>query len=467
MLVLTLLASGCRVVKSTAQLPVSAVGSVTQGKKDKAAVDPVELQQQLIRFADEFTAGFATGVEQLRRGTNALDRIELQKWKLSYASDTMAIASGQNAVANLLDMLVLATMARTAVEEHWLPKVYGESARPLLESCRDSEKKIWQIAAPVLKPEQAEELRRAIRTVFDQRGDPQIISHIRALGLAEKISKDTRPESGGHGPSVFSLLQLDPLAGLDPATREIAQGRLFAERALYVAQRMPLLVRWQTELLTYQLAATPEAANTLSNFDRFAQTADSITRLADQMPRLVNEQRDAGIKQVLEGLAAERTNLISSLAADEMQLKGTLTEVRQTLNAGNELMKSSDAAIKSLDSFLARFPKDTNAPTVVATNSRPFDILDYATAAKEVTATLKELNSAINSLDKSVPQLQKAGQDFESAGNRLLTRIFLLGAALILFLLVGAVTAALIYRRLAPKPAASDVAAEVTRRRSD
>jgi hypothetical protein len=133
-----LLATGCRLVQSTAELPGKAVSTVTQVKKDRLAIDPVELQQQLMRFADEFTAGMVTSAEQLRRGTNDLDRVELQKWKLKYASDTLAIASGQNAVANLLDMLVLVTMTRMAVEEHWLPKVHGETARPMLEACREA-----------------------------------------------------------------------------------------------------------------------------------------------------------------------------------------------------------------------------------------------------------------------------------------------------------------------------------------
>ena len=49
----------------------------------------------------------------------------------------------------------------------------------------------------------------------------------------------------------------DPLAGLDPAVRELTQTRLFAERALYVAQKMPLLLRWQTELLTINTLNQP------------------------------------------------------------------------------------------------------------------------------------------------------------------------------------------------------------------
>ncbi len=451
---LTMLVTGCRVVQSTAELPGKAVGKVTRGKKDRPAFDPVELQQQLMRCADEFTAGIASGAEQLRRGTNTLDRIELQKWKLMYAGDTLAIASGQNAVANLLDMLVLTTMTRIAVEEHWLPKVYGESARSMLETCRDAEEKIWRLAEPVLKPAQAEELRQAIRTAYTQRADPQMVSHIRAVGLAAQFGKPAEAGRTERAASVFSL----PLAGLDPAAREIAQTRLFAERALFVAQRMPLMVRWQTEMLTYQLAGTAEAAQVLMNLDRFGQTAEALARTADQLPKLVNDQREAAIKQVFDGLATERTNLVANLAADDMKLRGTLADLRLALDAGTELVKSSDATVKSLDTFMARFDKGTNAPPAVTTNARPFDILDYAATAKEVTTTIKELNTMINSLDKAVPQIQRAGETLESAGDRLLNRLFLLGAGLVVLLVVGAFIAALTYRRLASKTSSAGIA---------
>jgi len=459
---LLLLPTGCRVVKTTAGLPGKAVSTMGPSK-DQPPIDPVELQQRLMRFADEFTARIASAAEQLRRETNALDRIELEKWKLAYATETVAIASGQNAVANLLDMIVLATMSRISVEEYWLPKVYGESARPMLLACQDAETTAWLLAKRVLTPEQTEELRQTIRAAYDRQGDPQIISHLRAVGLVAALGKEpqAQTEHPEHTTSLLGLMQLDPLAGLDPAAREIAQSRLFAERALFVAQRMALLMRWQTEMLTFQLANTPEAAQVLTNLDRFGQSADALARAAEQLPKLVNDQREAAIKQVFDGLTAERTNFMAELAADEKKLTPTLTELRQTLNAGTDLTRTSDQLVNSVDKFLARFDKGTNAPppSPASTNSRPFDILDYATTAKEVTASLKELNTTIDSLDKAIPQIQKAGQMAEVTGNRLLNRVFLMGAGLIVLLLGGALLTALIYRRftrqvLVPRKAA-------------
>ena len=196
-------------------------------------MDPVEVQQTLLRFADTFSTRMTLGVEQLRRGTNALDPAEALQWKIALATETCSIASGPNAVANLLDMTVFVTVTRTALEEHWQPKVFGESARPMLEHCRNAETNIWQLAATVLQPKHQAELRQAIEVWTRQNPLAENVLAARAVGFASQAAEASKAGAVTPG-SVFSLLNVDPLAGMDPAVREIAQTRLFAERALYV-----------------------------------------------------------------------------------------------------------------------------------------------------------------------------------------------------------------------------------------
>jgi len=454
LLVLALLFGGCRAVQDTAQLPGKAVGTVTHLGKGQKPVDPVELQQQLMRFGDDFAGRMVLSTEQLRRGTNLLSAIELQTWKVRYSGNVLAIASGPNTLANLLDLIVLVTLTRNSIQDYWMPKVYGDSAQLMLDASRDAETRIWSIAAPVLRPKEQDELKSMVQAWYQKNPDPNQVLMVRSVGFASQLAAEGNRSQ--EPASVFHLLGMDVFSGLDPAAREIAETRLFAERALFVAQRMPTLLRWQMELFSYEISATPEVKQALDNAERLTRTAETFGRTADELPKLINEQREAAIKQVFDGLAVERTNLLANLAAEENNVKGTLVELRQTLNAGTDLTKSSDQLVRSLDTFMARFDKGTNVPPPEpATNARPFDILDYATAAKEVTTTIKELNTTVNSLDKAVPQLQKAGQDFESAGNRLLGRLFLLGAGLIALLLAGTFLAALAYRRLAGKSSSS------------
>ena len=119
---------GCRLLQDAAHVPAQAVRAVKPGTKDKTTVDPVEVQQRLLRFADEFSTGMIAGVGKLQRGTNAIGPAEELKWKIVFASESSSIVSGPNAVANLLDMTVFVTVARITLEDYWQPKAYGESA---------------------------------------------------------------------------------------------------------------------------------------------------------------------------------------------------------------------------------------------------------------------------------------------------------------------------------------------------
>lgn len=439
------LVSGCHVVKTTADLSGKAVNTVTQSESKKQDVQLAEVQQGVLRLSDQLFTRMMLGVEALRHGTNALDEAEALKWKMALGSEITSMASGPNDVANLLDMTVFATVTRASVEDYWRPEVFGDSAQTLIDGCRNSEADLWQFLGSVLKPEQQVEFRKAIAEWQRQNPSPKSVLAGRAVGFASRIVEASR---GGRTGSVFNLLPLDPFSGLDPATREIARTRLFAERALYVSQKMPLLLRWQTELLAANSVRMPEVLQLITNSTQVANAAEGFARTANQLPGLIDQQRETAIRQLFEGVASERTNLIANLAADDMKLQGTLAELRKTLDSGTDLVKASDTTIKSLDTFMVRFDKGTNAPSEPpGTNSRPFDILDYATTARDVTATLQQLNAAINSLDKATPQIQKAGKTLEETGNRLINRILVGGAALIILLGICLCAVVAIYRR--------------------
>ena len=443
LLLLSAIATGCHVVQQTADLPGKTVGLVANaGKPKPPAVDPVEVQQTVLRFADEFSAAMVVGVDKLRRGTNAMDPAEALQWKLALDTETTSIASGPNPCADFLDLTVFVTVTRIVLEDHWQPKEFGPSVEPMLASCRAVETNLWLFAGKILTATQQVELRSAITSWRAHNPQPENVLGARAVGFASQVAGNVTAKPG----SVFNLLALDPLAGMDPAVREIAQSRLFAERALYAARKLPRVMRWQTELLSLNTTRLPAVQQVTASVESFG-------RVADQLPKLVNDQREAAIKQIFDNLAAERTNLVAALAADDLKLRPVLADLRATLDAGNALLQSSDSTIKSLDTFMGRFDAGTNAPPpVVNTNARPFDILDYATTAKEVTTTIRELNATITSLDRAVPQIQRAGETFEAAGNRLLNRIFLLGAGLILLLLVGAAIVLRTCRRGGAKP---------------
>ena len=110
--------------------------------------------------------------------------------------------------------------------------------------------------------------RRVLRSVLSQMDD-LVFEEAATLDEALRLVREQRFD--------VYLVNLDPTAGLDPAVREITQTRLMAERAMFTMQRMPFLLRLQTELLTYQLSDQSPIRQALADTTLLAGSADRIS----------------------------------------------------------------------------------------------------------------------------------------------------------------------------------------------
>ncbi len=304
---------------------------------------------------------------------------------------------------------------------------------PLLETHRKLENDAWALASGTLKPAQQKELRDMIAEWRQKNPDQRYIGAVRFREFAAALGRMPRPENT-KPTSIFSLLFLDPLAGLDPTAAAIEQTRLLGERAMYYSQRMPMLLSWQTEVLAYQLADQPETQQVLTNAGQFAESALLFAKTAQQLPQLINDQRQAAIQQLLDGLQSQHTN------------------VQLTLTAGAEAATAINGAIQSLDQFVRYVSPPTTNATVVNTNSRSFNVLDYGTAASQIGGAAKDLNDLLAALNQSAPQIAKIRQQTADDARRVVYEAFWLGLVLVLVFLAGSVAARLIHHRLAGGP---------------
>lgn len=379
--------SGCQLLKTTTEMPGKAMTTIAPGQKGKGAVDPVVVQETLLRVADMFSTSMVLGAEKLRHGTNAPDPAEILQWKIAFVSETCSIASGANAVANLLDLTVLVSVTRAAVEDYWQPKVFGESARAMLQGCRNAETNVWQVAGGVLTGQQQAQLHQAIERWRGQNPLPENVLAARAVGIASAVVKSDQARATTPA-GLFEVLNLDPLSGLDPATREIAQTRLFAERALYVAQKMPLVLRWQAELLSVQAMDLAPVRQLVTNATQITASVDRVSRVAEQLPGQVR---------------TEREEIVKALQAQEENLTPLVGEVRQTLTAGSEMSTSLNTTLTTFDALMKRFGVgETNSAGPPATNSAPFRIQDYGETATQLGVTARQLTELVRALDQTL-----------------------------------------------------------------
>src|SRR5689334_1251772 len=165
-------------------------------------------------------------------------------------------------------------------------------------------------------------------------------------------------KEGFMSEGLLGLIGIEPLRGLDPAVREIAQTRQLAQRSIYYAQRVPGLLDMQIERLTYQLVLMPESRRLLGDMNRFAAAADRAGRLADVLPALVTQERPATIEQIARELNSQQA-----------QTRALARDLQAMLDAGTRTSDSVNATVGSIDTLVARFQPKRAGPATGAKKS--------------------------------------------------------------------------------------------------
>lgn len=432
--VLLALVAGCSVLR-TPQKVVQAVVPVVGGEKQP---DPIELQVQIQRFTDDYASRTIQSLDDYARitGTEA-GRIQALNWKLTSLSSMVAIASGPNPNVNLLDLVAVNTLTRIIVEERAQNSTNGPAFQTWVANSRVLETNAWRLAAAFLKPAQLDELRAGIHRWYQENPGLHDGFLARPSELVAMIRTTPREQRGVD--SVFNLVGLDPTIGLDPAVREVTKTRLFAERAMYTLQRMPVLIRWQSELLAYDLTQLPEVRQVVSNSTRLSASADTISRTAAELP---------------DRITAERKAILAALEQQESKLRDLSAEVNRTLQSGAAMSDSLNVTITNFDTLMKRFgvgEPDTNSAAAADTNSPPFNILDYGKVADQIGGMARELNVLLTTANQNATQLTRLSDEATAKVDHAVDRAFRRGVMLIVIFLVGSVLAGLVYHALRRK----------------
>jgi hypothetical protein len=383
LLALALSASGCNLIRSTLELPEKGLFNLFAVRQGNDAPDPVELQSELLRFADNTIEALNNAARKLQRDDDkAPGRLSLLKRRIAITTDILAIATGANSYANLLDMVIFASLNRMNFEDFWKPGFSAESAEPYQHASQEVEKEIWRIAETALKKEQVTELRAAILDWHKQHPDARSPRDLGSLGFASEISQMNRGPKAGITSSVFNLLSIDPLAGLDPATRELASSRLFAERGLFLARHMPTLIRWETELLITQTAEMPQMEKLLASTSQVAQSADRLSQTAETLPGLISNEH----QQIVQALNEQQPGLVSLAAQTE-----------SALSAGKQMSDASNAALKSFQDVVQQLQSHPSNP-----DAEPFRINEYTAAAAQINAAALDLVKLLQTVDQTL-----------------------------------------------------------------
>jgi hypothetical protein len=435
------LTPGCGLLRA----PTTVVNAVVPGSKESPQQDLVDEQVQLQRFVDDSLARSGQALDDCaeRLGTDS-GRAEVLRLKLVCGSSLISVVSGPNPAANLLDLASVTVLSRLSVQDYWMKRTNGVAFQPWLDASRVLETNVWQLAGQFLKPAQVDELRQGIMQWYTRTPEMRTAFFARPQAFASMVR--TTKESGSSMNSVFNLVNLDPTAGLDPAVREVTRTRLFAERAMFTMQRMPFLLRLQTELLAYELTRQPAFQLALTNTTQLSDSSERISRAAETISQ--------SVAQLPDRLSTERKEILATLDQQESKLRDVVAQVDAALVSGKGLSDSLTVTVTNVSGLMKQF--GVNGPTTNAlpqttappdTNSQPFNILDYAKTAGEADNLARDLTTLVGSLNQSMPGIQRLSQQTVADAQNVVDHAFHLG-----LVLIGAfVVAGLLYTFLSLK----------------
>lgn len=445
-LLLTSAGSGCNLVQSAAEVPGKVTGAVLPGDKGKKRPSPEELQVDLMSLCDSAIARIDQASQELIASLkDPKERIRASEWRLQSMRGLLNVASGPDPVRGLLDLIVALTAARIAHEGHWLAK-WGEADRPLYEAIQGIEADAWSLCERFLGKEDAKQVREAISAwaaKHPELGSAKRVSPPAFAQVLDELSKSGAPASS----SLLGALSLDPLSGLEPAAQQMALARRFLERTLYYFQRAPRLISEEVELELMKAQQQPEWQQALADSQRISLAAESISATAAGLPAALGAE-----------VSAQRKGLIADLESAQAPLHATLSEARETLEAGERMSSSLTQTLQALGSFVDKVDSEPPAPAPGApppVPGKPFDVTDYGAAAAQIGSMAKELAGLIAELEGSLPEVERTVDAAAARGEATLDRAFRLGLVLGLVLIAAAAGAALFVRRMGKRPAAA------------
>lgn len=354
-------------VLSTALLVASLAGCIGSRREAREAeerrVDAIELQESLERFTGVFLDRFAQAAMPLASAPSPPHlRAEALRQVLDAGTAVLDIATGPRPESNLLDMLVFIDLTTRNFEEHWVPHVFGEAGEPLIAVLRRSTAELDQLAGVVLSPTQVAEVHELARAWREENPEQHLVQGARLFTFAGAGGIERERQVRGL------------LASVEAATRSADEARLLGERVLFLAQRVPFMLRFQArvgaqELLEDGLAALSQADlyPVLDDASDLAATTGQALgdarALVDTLHPLLEPRAEGQEALRVERLVEATTRLVD----DSRVLVGAVDDVDRALASA---MRTTDRATTLVREVRDLLPADEEADPFAAATRR-------------------------------------------------------------------------------------------------
>jgi len=320
-------------------------------------------------------------------------------------------AADPNPLTGLLNTAVIISFGNMIYEQHWHKK-YGTPIKIVVDGFRRLEKEIWKTVSGVLNPEQENELRNMIlerRKAYPNLLDFTQLRFNDFASFRKNSMLRSKVKSGGF------------LAPVSDATKQIEETRQLAERAMFLATRLPLTANVFLDVWLSQWLTNPEVKDLTSDLKKISTAAYELTSLVEKLPDQVQQVSTKTVNQIMDRIAKEGQNLIRDLGAEQLRLSGLLTEFRQTVNAGETL-------ITSMDGLAGHMGLSPDNPLTFEMTVYKKTVEEMRGAATEMTELVEALSklAASPEMQKLLPFMKTGIEQFAGESRKFINHIFLM-----------------------------------------
>jgi hypothetical protein len=354
--------------------PARGPGGMSMEITSAGKVTKQQLQSRLMGFVDRAMSRIEEATDQIVFSTtDPAVRSAAHETKYYTLLAMVSLAADVRPEVSVIDLMVMTRLERSKWAEEWCDEFMGaQNATALQSAQRDIEADIWTIGAEYLQPDQIEYLKKAIDDWRAQNPDRKYLTRVRFDNIAQMRAGDAQAKkiSGGGF--------LAPVSEAAKAAEEI---KLLGERALYLSERMPLLIAWQSEVLAYDLARTPEARQTLANAEAFTEAVQEVGKAIAGM-----DIEPGALGNLIEQTRA----LVADTGRASEQIRATVVATTELRSESQELLAHVDETLEELNRTAERFLPKTDG-------SKPaeFDPQQYAAIVDSLSATVEQLNEAL------------------------------------------------------------------------
>jgi len=365
-----------------------------------------ELQEELSQFVDYAESEIGAVADQIEADAQ---NDEIKKaallWKIEFTQVAAKRSLQKKSMAQLMDAWAFTIRQTKYLHSGEGKNLFGDQQPLAIQAAARIQKAVEAIARKYADADELPEINRHLEAYA--RANP--IRGVFAFEAPESFS------SGEKGQSMLSKILKAPWAltksganALDP-TSSLAQS---VDRFTELMDDYPALIRWQTQLMWLELEGSTSFQTTMNGIESISRNSRRLAAIAESLPQQVRE---------------EFRLALDDIDARQPELRKTLEQVRETVDAANAAMARAETVSATVERSVAgvtragevwqktakavtetfkqiellRKPRaaDESKPSGAgSTNNkkRKFDIAEYTQSAEALTKSTMELRDLLS-----------------------------------------------------------------------